>query len=112
MNCPYCNKYISLEWHKIRSMPQNRYYWGVILKILSDDLGYDQDRIHELMKDKFLTEKLHIKNKDGTVTEEEVPKSTRNITTQEAEEYFERIKQWGAEYRGLYIPDPNEETNA
>ena len=37
-----------------RSLSQNRYYWGVIIEILSNDFGYDKEEMHEALKFKFL----------------------------------------------------------
>ena len=37
-----------------RSLSQNRYYWGVIIEILSNHFGYDREEMHEALKFKFL----------------------------------------------------------
>ena len=38
---------------KIRSLEQNRYYWGVIIKILAETWGWDTEELHEALKFKF-----------------------------------------------------------
>ena len=82
-----------------RSDVQNNYYWGVVIELLSKELGYDQDEMHEILKYKFL------KTKNG---EMEYVKSTTKLTTGEFEEYLDKIKRWSAEFLRVVIPDPNE----
>ena len=41
--------------YKIRSLQENKYYFWIILKMLSDELWYEVDEVHELMKERFLT---------------------------------------------------------
>lgn len=83
-----------------RSDLQNNYYWGVVLEILSKELGYDQDELHEILKYKF----LKIESTLGM----EYIRSTTKLTTGEFEEYLEKIKRWAAEFLGINIPNPNE----
>ena len=82
-----------------RSDVQNSYYWGVVIELLSKELGYDKDEIHEILKYKFLQS-----NAMG------MPyiKSTTKLSTGEFEEYLSKIKQWAAEFLHIVIPDPNE----
>ena len=82
-----------------RSDVQNSYYWGVVIELLSKELGYDKDELHEILKYKFLQS-----NAMG------MPyiKSTTKLSTGEFEEYLSKIKQWAAEFLHIVIPDPNE----
>jgi hypothetical protein len=82
-----------------RSDVQNSYYWGVVIELLSKELGYDKDEMHEILKYKFLQS-----NAMG------MPyiKSTTKLSTGEFEEYLSKIKQWAAEFLHIVIPDPNE----
>ena len=88
------------EWKNRRSDRQNRYYYGVVIRILSEDLGYSKDLIHALMSKKFLEEKV--------VLGEMVLPSTRNLKTDEFEEYLRNIRMWAARDMDIYIPTPNE----
>lgn len=108
MKCPYCQKEINLKEYKMRSLPENRYYFGVVLKILSDELGYSVNEVHELTKQMFLSEVIFLKTKEG-VKEIHIPKSTTNLKTVEFEEYLSSIRQWASMELGIYIPTPNEE---
>lgn len=81
-----------------RSLRQNQYYWGVVIKLISEYTGYSPDEAHDAMRWKFLS----IPGDLPSV------KSTAKLSTVEMEEYLERIRQWSAEELGMYIPDPNE----
>lgn len=95
---------------KGRSNPQNSYYWGCVVQILSDELGYTPNEVHEIIKHKFLTEKkIVIRRKT------EIPlnfsKSTTQLDTKEFEELMSKVRQWASIELGIYIQEPNEETN-
>ena len=85
-----------------RSDQQNRYYWGVIIKLLCDDTGYEPEEMHDSLKAKFL----------GASEEDEfglvkIP-STTKLTIDEFVEYTNGVIRWAAEFLKIYIPSPNE----
>jgi hypothetical protein len=82
-----------------RSNNQNAYYWGVVLEILSEHLGYTPDEMHEILKFKFLK---------TVKADMEYVKSTTKLNTVEFEDYLTKIKQWAASELSCVIPDPNE----
>ena len=84
---------------KIRSDPQNRYYWGIIVKMLGAELGYEKNEIHEALKWKF----LQIPGKLPTV------KSTTKLSTVEFNDYIDEIVRWAAIDLGVVLPDPDEQ---
>jgi len=81
-----------------RSNNQNRYYFGIVIKILGDELGYMPDEMHEALKWKFL-------RKGGKL---ETVKSTSSLTTIEFEQYLELIRIWALRDLEINIPLPNE----
>lgn len=87
------------KWKKKRTDNQNRYYWGVIVPLLCDSLGYYDEEMHEALKWKFLRNKE--REKLPTV------KSTVSLSTIEFKNYIERIITWAAE-QGIIIPDPTQ----
>jgi hypothetical protein len=87
---------------KGRSLPQNSYYWGVVIPILSQHLGYEKDEMHEALKFEFL--KIHDDRPLATA------RSTTDLSTTEFKTYIEQIQRWAAEFHGCYIPDPGEGT--
>lgn len=87
------------KYVKPRSDNQNRYLWGVVYKILGEELGYLPEEIHDAMKLKFLI--VH-GNKIATL------KSTTELSTKEFEEYVFNIRQWASMELQINIPEPNE----
>lgn len=89
------------QYRKIRSIQQNRYYWGVIVKMLAEHCGYSDEEMHESLKDKFLSiydPETDLK-KIGSTTE---------LTTVEFIKYNETIKRWASTFHHLVIPDPKQ----
>lgn len=87
------------KWKKRRTSNQNNYYWGVIIPILCDSIGYDSEEMHEALKWKFLKNR----EKKNLVT----VKSTAGLSTVEFKNYIEEIVRWSAQ-EGIIIPDPNQ----
>ncbi len=104
MICPKCNFY----WEsKSRTNPQNSYYWGVVIKTMSDSLGYTSQEMHEIIKHKFLTQNDILKGRTGAVYVSH-SKSTTELTTVEFEELMADIRQWASIDLGISIQQPNE----
>lgn len=94
---------------KKRSNPQNKYYWGCLVPMVTytlNELGneYTDDDTHEMLKAKFNA--IEVTNKAGI--SDEVPGSTTRLTTFEFEAYLDRIRMWAAQFLGIVIPLPNE----
>jgi hypothetical protein len=87
---------------KQRSLPENSYYWGVVLEILSDN-GNTPDEWHEICRYMFLKSFKTIGGK-----ELEYIKSTTELSTIEFEEYLEKIRRWAMAVFNYHIPLPNE----
>lgn len=92
------------KYKKKRSNEQNAYYFGVIIKMISDHTGYTIEEVHELLKESFLGTK-EVKIGDKTT---KVPNSTTKLTTSDFMAYIESIQQWSSENLNLYLPSPNE----
>ena len=92
------------KWRDSRSNKQNRAYWGIIINMLSQETGNDDETIHEFLKAKFLgVETVKI----GNVAFQK-PKSTPRLNTIEFEEYCKKIRQWAATELNIVIPEPNQ----
>jgi hypothetical protein len=93
-----------------RSVQANRFYWGVVVELLSEHTGYTADEIHELLKAKFIPKRLAICDGNGEVCDEFVlGGSTRAMNKNEFYEYVEAIRRWSAETLDVVIPDPESE---
>ena len=84
---------------KTRSVQQNRYYHGVVCKLISGHTGYTGDEVHQIMAEQFLSYE-----KNG----KQFVKSTTKLKTAEFEEYLEACRRFAAIEMQVYIPLPNE----
>lgn len=99
--------------YRKRSIPQNAYYWGVIVGIAADCISEDtgqritKDEAHGILKQQCNPVEMINKKTGETI---EIPGSTTKMTTTEAEDYYERCRRWLAEWFGADVPEPNEQT--
>lgn len=94
-----------------RSSPQNRYYWGVVIKEITlrlRELGHqwltDED-VHDIMKLKFNYEQIISEQGEAL----ELPKSTTTLTKTQFAEYIDNIRMWASGFLSIDIPDPNQD---
>jgi len=91
---------LTMEKESIRrTTQQNKYLFGVVYKVIGDSCGYSVDQIHTNMKRLFAST---VDDKGLIITEE-----THKMDTVRMTKYIEDIRQWGAEFLGLDIPDAN-----
>jgi len=90
-----------------RSSNQNRYYHGVVVKILAEEIGHSNNEMHEILKSEFLSKEIVVKTNQGEEFKR-IYGSTAALKTTSFEEYLSQIRQWGAEKFGINIPLPNE----
>jgi len=92
-----------------RTSPQNRYYWGVVVKAYamgaSESSGKPISRLqaHEAMKLEFNPIEI-INEKTGEV--KTLPGSTRTLSTVEFSEYTENCRNFIQEWFNIETPDP------
>jgi len=84
---------------KNRSNKQNAYYWGVVLAILGEELGYTVDEMNEAIKLQFLLDR----SKRIPTT-----RSMKDLSTAEFEEKLSKIRMWASLELQINIPEPNE----
>jgi predicted ATPase len=102
---------VKLEVTKLpkRSNPLNRYYWGVVLPMIANCLTdasgepITVEDAHEFCKIKFNAKTVYT-----DLGFEVIPKSTASLSNADFLDYLTRVKQFVAEYFGVYIPEPNE----
>lgn len=83
-----------------RSTNQNKYYWSVVLKMVSEFTGHTQNEMHEYFKEEFLPHKQ--------VLDKSIVMSSTKLKTDEFEKYLEDIRRFAAEKLNVVIPLPNE----
>lgn len=96
---------------KKRSIQQNSYYWGVVIKLMTqffkgEGIVKNEDETHQILTYKFLKVVCAITD-DGEVVER--VKSTTELSTVEFEEYILNIRVWVSDFFNVDIPEPNEQ---
>jgi len=91
------------EAKNIRSLNQNAYYWGVVIKMISDETGYSAQEVHDILRGLFLSSEVKIAGKIVTVV-----KSTTDLNTKQFEDYLSEIRMWASKELSLFVPNPNQ----
>jgi hypothetical protein len=96
------------QWKNTRSNNQNNYYWGVVVKLLSETTGYTLQEMHEALKIKFLLKQNIVTINNETEVSLPTMKSTALMNTLEFEDYCKEIREWASADLNCFIPLPNE----
>lgn len=109
---PDCDVTIIVKKKGKRSSPQNRYYWGIVVEEIKQELfrrgnRFDAEDIHEWLKLKFNPSKVVIEY-TGEVLE--IGGSTTEMNKEEFMNYIEKIREWAAMNLEITIPDPGQQT--
>ncbi|HYH64314.1 MAG TPA: recombination protein NinB [Urbifossiella sp.] len=99
------------EVKKTRSGQQNRYYWGMVVKLVTDafrDGGnmVNAEDVHDFLKTHVGKLTQVLVTADGEVFR--APGSTTKLTTAEFSDYVEAVRAWAKEVLDLDIPTPDE----
>ncbi len=89
---------------KGRSTAQNRYYRGVIVTIVAEEMGLFPEEAHEHLKDLFL--KVPHRAPNGKVYQ--IVRSTSDLNTMQFEDYLAKCRMWASQELNSFIPLPNE----
>jgi hypothetical protein len=79
--------YFTLQPVGVRSGQQNNYYWNII-NILSEELGYTKQEMHQTIKNHFNIG------------------STKSLERKEFGDFIEELVRWSAIELNVVIPDP------
>lgn len=102
---------IEIGKHNKRSSQQNRYYHGICVPLVQSgikDLGTDltHDETHEFLKARFNYSEV-VNTETGEAVQ--VPRSTTLLSKEAFSDYISKIQQFGSEFLGIVIPDPNQQ---
>ena len=89
---------------KKRSLQQNKLWW-LYVNILANELGYDKDEMHDILKMQ-INPKEKVNEKTGLVMI--YGGSTKDLKVSEFMELIERLVRWSAENLNISLPMPNE----
>lgn len=102
--CPRCRGAGVVKRKKIRSLEQNKYYWGVVVLMIAEQMGEDKETVHEILKNKF--NPIRVVLPDQTISE--YGGETKKLDTKQFGEYISLIKRWSFEFMEITIPEPNQ----
>lgn len=102
---------------KTRSSEQNRYYWGVVVRLVCEgfqalgnpvnpDSNEDTELVHEYLKRRFL-EPIRVADANGEV--HELGYTTTQLSTSQMMDYIAQVQQFAAEFLNINIPEPGEQ---
>ena len=100
--------------YKQRSVPQNRFYWGVLIphfqECIKDAWGEVRgvEETHEILK-AVCNYKEVVNEQTGEIIK--VPTSTTELTTSGWLDYELRLRQFSLEFFNCTTPEPNEQLN-
>lgn len=105
-----CSVELSVKKRNRRSNPQNRYYWGVVVKEIQLRLiqlgnDFDADTVHEFLKDKFNKKEII---GDGGEVLDYLGGTTTGMNKEEFTIYLDKIIEWAASFLQIAIPYPDE----
>jgi len=102
---------------KTRSSEQNRYYWGVVVRMVCEgfqalgnpvnpDNSEDIELTHEYLKRRFL-QPIQVADVNGEV--HDLGHTTTNLTTSQMMDYIAQVQQFAVEFLNIVIPEPGEQ---
>jgi hypothetical protein len=99
--------------YRKRSLPQNAYYWAVMVPLVRRglyDAGYDEvrtdDDAHEVIKHVHLRKRI-VSKQTGDVID--IAGRTSKLTIPEFNQFIEAVCKWSAEFLNVVIPSPHEQ---
>lgn len=84
-----------------RSKQANAYYWGVVVKLMAEEFGYEPQEMHEALAMKFL------RMEDCPITGSPRRRRTPECDTADFAVYVDQCIRLAAEH-GVYVPQPGE----
>lgn len=91
-----------------RTIQQNAFYHGVVIKMIADETGQDHESVHEFLKRECNAQHVEMTNRQtGEVYEAWIGGSTAALNVNDFYDFVERSRAWAAEFLGLSIPDPD-----
>jgi hypothetical protein len=102
-------KFIRIDFTAVKStrtLLQNAYWWGVIVKEIGEELGYTPEETHEILKRLFLPTKSYSMPSGGE--DIKLTKSTTDLNTVEFEELCLNARIWAKDFLSMSIALPNQ----
>lgn len=103
-------KRVEIKIQKLRSKrsEQQNSYWWVLVTLLANELGYEKDEMHEVLKFKFLKREKVIEQ-TGEIMYYSI--STTKLSVTEFIELIDKLIRWAAIELSIVLPLPSEFKN-
>jgi hypothetical protein len=100
------------ELHEGRSQRANRYYFGVVLKLISEETGHSVDDVHEAMVKQFLPDEQKQVEFFHRLTGEKMQvtvggRRSSKLSREDFYTFVEQVRAWAGEFLGVTTPDPD-----
>ena len=98
--------------YKRRSIPENKYYFGVVIQIWKDLIyqewgeTWSSEQTHEFLKSHCNFKEIVNQNTGEII---KIPLSTADLKTIEFEDYLEKCRRLAFDFFNVQIPLPNEQ---
>lgn len=98
----------------VRSQKANKYYFGVVLRIVSEETGQSVDDIHDAMCSQFLPseqKRVEFFNRmtgESLAVDADTRRSSK-LTGGPFYDFVEQVRLWAQEFLGIQTPDPDPE---
>ncbi len=90
-------------FEETRRSRANRYYFGVVLKMMAEEMGQSATDVHEIEK---LRHNSKVVTDPSNGEEVKIAQSTSKLTIQEFSDYLTAVMVDGAEFIGIVFPEP------
>ena len=98
-------KITATRYRKKRSLPQNSYFWGVIVDMIHKDTGNESNDIHDVLCGEcFGWQEYEVMG----LRKRRPVRGTSQLTVDEFVEFCEWCRAFAATNLGIVIPEPNE----
>ena len=91
------------RWRKNRTLPQNSFYWAVILELVAEYTGMEIEEVHQTFERKFLSYRKFYKGRSYPFV-----RRCSSLSTAEFSEYIDKIIAFASQEFGIMFPQPNE----
>jgi len=91
-------------YRKNRTVQQNNYYFGVIIKLMCEETGYTKEEMHWMLCRKLLGVSEIADPESGEM--HQIVNGTSGLSTTEFSDYMEAVMLWGQQFLHINFPPP------
>ena len=102
MKCPKCGYIFEKEKAETVSDPMRRYYFGVVMQLISEETGHSKEVIHFDMKRRYAS----CVDDHGILVVESVFSNESTLTLDEKWSFIQNVRRWAFDFLDVPIPEP------